>query len=239
MSGWALVTVLSLLAARGEEGTAEAASLEVRKRAWRPYPVWFYRDHGVDRSCSLDVVLDDRGRPRELTPVDCPPELVRWTTRRVRRDRWERPVVEGTRTRVDVVYRAPVDVVAYPTLDTWRRREGQQCELHVAVQPDGTLAERRGSGCAVTLAPLPPVDPHRLARRVPQVCPLTFLVEDGAAEGFDLFRCPLPLWGYARAALRAWSWPADQRMPWSVILELEGPDPGARAEAFPKLFAPR
>lgn len=227
--GLALATPSAPLAPA--EAPTDAAAPIVRKLGWRPYPWPLYRDWTVERRCVLDVAVDTKGRPAEITPADCPPELVRRATWSVRRDRWQAPVPEGTRTRVEVVYRPPADVMEYPTKDTWRRRTGGECTVHVAVDLAGGVEVVRppADGCAVTPAPFPAAErPGALVRHVPQPCPVTLLVVNGRATGVDLFRCPVGTYRRVGEGLADWAWPVAEPTPWSVLVELVAPDPGPR-----------
>lgn len=210
------------------DGSGEAeATPEVRREVRRPYPRPLFDDWSGTHRCSVRVTLDDKGRPSDLAPEDCDDaSLFDWTARRVKRDRWEAPVADGTEVVVDVVYEPPVDTMELPDPSYWRRRELGACEAHVVVDPDGAPAVKEvDDGCDVELAPWSDTPEAPLKVHPPAVCPVTFLVVDGEVSGLDLFRCGVGLWGHVREGLEDWTFPSSSKpVPWTVLLQFDGPE---------------
>lgn len=226
--------LLALNLARADDAPVVAATpqLVVRKQGRRVYPRRIYDDLGVVRRCTVEVTVDERGRASYMTPVDCPPELVEHTRRRVRKDRWVRPVPEDARGTVVVTYVPEVDTMELPAPDYWRRRSSGACGLRVSVDPQGrvTLREAGEEGCAPAPQDWAPLAEGVLRGKVPEVCPVTFVVIDGRARDLDLFRCDLRLWRTVRAGLVGWTWPASDRpRSYAGIVQLDGPRDGAGA----------
>ncbi|MCB9680347.1 MAG: hypothetical protein H6733_02670 [Alphaproteobacteria bacterium] len=226
---WTGLGLTTTAFAEGAEADAALPpAVEVRKRARRPYPRRLYDDWSLPHACTVEVRLDDKGKPAQVDSVDCPDELQAYTVRRVRRDRWVKPTVPGTVEVVTVDYVPPVLAQDYPAPQYWRRREFGACQLHVAIAPDGAARVVRGEPtCAPdALTDWAPTPERAMPRHAPNVCPVTFLVRDGQVHELDLYLCSLKLWGHVRAGLDGWTWPAGDRQPtpYAVILEFDGPD---------------
>lgn len=209
-------------------GTLSASALaadepQLKAEARRRYPNKLYDDRTIERECAFDVTLDARGHVTDATVVSCPDELSAFAERIVRRDRWRKPVVEGTVARVTARFLPPIDVFQFPHPDTWRFREGPVCDVHLAVGEDGTVRVRSATeGCAPTVDEATPVPPAPWAGQVsvlPIVCPVTFLTQGGEKRDVQLFRCPPSTWAHARDVLDALSWPAPDRA-WAVVRAL-------------------
>jgi hypothetical protein len=225
-----VIVLLAALVALADEPPPVAASptpsLRVRRQGRRAYPRPIYDDLTVTRRCTVEVTIDDEGRPTSVRPVDCPPELEDWTRRRVLHDRWETPVPPGAVARVEVVYVPPADVTRLPAPDYWRRRSHGACELRIEVDAAGHVRLNPNQvdvdpACVPALVDVAPLPPTVFGRKSPTICPITFVLVDGAPTSPDLFRCEVPIWATARDLLARWTWPVfDAPQPYTVQLEL-------------------
>ncbi len=198
---------------------------QIRSEARRRYPNKIYKDRSIDRTCTFDVTLDDRGHVTGAQVVECPAELASFAERIVRRDRWRKPVVEGTVARVTAHFEAPIDVFQFPHPDTWRYREGPVCDVHLAIGEDGTVRLRSASeGCAPAVEETTRVAPAPWAGEVkvaPILCPVTFRTKGDEKLDVELFRCPPATWAHAGAVLDALDWPDLDRV-WAVVIGFGG-----------------
>lgn len=217
-----MITVAGLvLAAHAVAGEGPVLRDEARRR----YPARIYDDRSVDRQCTVDATLDDRGHVSDTVVVDCPPELAAFAQRIVRHDRWRKPVLAGTVVRVEAVFKSPIDVFQFPHPDTWRYREGPVCDVHLAIGEDGQVRVRSATeGCAPLAEETTRVPPAPWAGQVaklPILCPVTFRTEGEQKKDIELFRCPPATWAHAGAVMDALDWPDIDRV-WAVVLGFGG-----------------
>ncbi len=204
----------------------------VRKRARMPYPDHKVYDASVPRSCSAEVWVGTKGRPEKITALDCPEAIEAYTVRRLKRWRWQRSS-EAIRTVVDITYDPPVEALAAPQPDYWRREDIGGCAVRVALTVEGVPEIRDAeASCRPGLGPVDGTPAAAVSRRAPAVCPVTFVARVGQATALDLFRCPAKVRAHARRVLETWTWPAafGEDTPYSVLLQFEGP-PSRRDEA--------
>jgi hypothetical protein len=202
---------------------AVASAPQVRRQSRRIYPRPLFDDLSVERRCTLKVAIDADGRPRDLAPADCPDDLVDWTVRRVRKDRWTPPAQDGAEALVEVVYVPPADAAELPAPDYWRRREGGACELRVAVEASGRVRlDSAPQACDPGLSDGDALPDAVFQRKSPTVCPITFVLAQGRPVDVDLFRCEVPTWPVVRDLLARWTWPTtDGPVPYTIQLRLE------------------
>ena len=197
----------------------------LKKSPQPSYPTSQVYDASVERRCELAVTIDREGRPSDVRPLVCDPEVEAWTVKKLYKWRWEPPSISGLVVKVNIVYTPPAMSRAAADPDYWRRREVGACTAHVRVAADGTPSMyRMTDGCTVTLAPVPATPEKATKKKAPLMCDLTFIAREGKATDVDRFRCPMPVWSHTLDVLQAWQWSqrTEKPEPWSVILQFDG-----------------
>jgi hypothetical protein len=186
-------------------------------------------DRAVERRCTALAYVDARGRAEQVDVLTCEGELAEWTRKQVRRYRWQKPVAEGTKVEVEVVYVPPVDEIVPPQPMYWRHWQLDACALRVAVSRAGEATLKHAEdACAPQVSDVAPISDAALRRSAPAVCEVTFVVAEGEVRRLDVFRCGTRLWQPVRDMLTSWSWPTHETtMPYTAVVQFNG-DPSLR-----------
>jgi hypothetical protein len=202
---------------------------ELKREPGSRYPIKLFYDIGVERRCSVEVGIDLKGKPEQVTPLDCDGDLAMWATRRARKARWQKPVAEGAKAKLDLVFTAPVDEMSAPAPSYWRHREFEPCQVRLVVDPQGGVEVRTASEACTpgvsALTDLPAL--RQLKKRSPAVCPVTFFANvEGVVQHVDVYRCGTRMWGLVReAVISQWTWQgSDSLVPYEVLIQFNGED---------------